>query len=498
MSTGQQLTVRATAIAGLLEVDLPLHRDVRGWFKENWQREKMVAAGLPDFRPVQNNVSFNAERGTTRGLHAEPWDKYIAVLSGEIFGAWVDLRPGAGYGSVHTARLGPGTAVFVPRGVANGFQTLAPDTVYSYLVTEHWTAEARDKYSYVNLADAQLGIEWPIGLEQAVVSEADRNHPSLAQAKPVAPKRIAVLGGTGQLGRAFADLAPGDDRLEVFTRREVDLSQPDPLRGLNLSGYSHVINAAAMTAVDHAETPQGRREAWQVNAAAVRQLARHCAANSVTLVHVSTDYVFDGTVPNVAEDHPLAPLGVYGQSKAAGEMAVLAHEAHLVVRTSWVIGEGGNFVATMRRLAEQGVNPAVIEDQVGRPTFAGELARGIMHLIDARAAAGAYHLQCEGEPVSWYQLARRVFELCGHDPHRVRPTSAEAYAAGRNDFAQRPAHSTFDLSKLRAAGFTPRGHEQLLAEFLAVEPTVPSGAEPSCGHKTHPRVFRVCGKIRAR
>ena len=109
-----------TAIPGLTIWDLPVHGDNRGWFKENWQRAKMVAAGMPDFGPVQNNVSFNDAAGTTRGIHAEPWDKYISVASGRIFGAWVDLRDGPTFGTVFTAELDPSRAVFVPQGVGNG------------------------------------------------------------------------------------------------------------------------------------------------------------------------------------------------------------------------------------------------------------------------------------------------------------------------------------------------------------------------------------------
>ena len=120
----KELNVRATDIPGLLVIDLPVHGDNRGWFKENWQREKMRAAGLPDFDPVQNNISFNTSVGTTRGIHAEPWDKYVSVASGRIFGAWVDLRAGESFGRVVTVELGPDTAIFVPRGVGNAFQTL--------------------------------------------------------------------------------------------------------------------------------------------------------------------------------------------------------------------------------------------------------------------------------------------------------------------------------------------------------------------------------------
>lgn len=468
MSQVRQPVVSRTAIQGLVSVELPVHGDDRGWFKENWQREKMIGAGLPDFRPVQNNVSFNSTRGTTRGFHAEPWDKYVSVAAGEIFGAWVDLRPGPGFGAVHTSRMGPGQAMFVPRGVANAFQTLTDDTVYSYLVTEHWSEAARSRYSYVNLADPHLGVQWPIGLHEAVLSQADRDHPFLDQVKPVEPKPIAVLGSTGQLGRALARLAPSDPRLTLFDRAQVNLEDPEAVSRLDLSGYSHVINAAAMTAVDLAETPEGRKQAWQVNAAAVASLARACAESGVSLIHVSTDYVFDGAQSEVAEDQPMAPLGAYGQSKAAGELAVLCHPGHYVLRTSWVIGEGVNFVTTMRRLASQKINPAVVDDQIGRLTFADDLARGILHLIDAGCEPGVYHLQGGGEPASWYEVACRVFELSGNDPSRVGRTSTREYAQGREVFAPRPSHSTFNMDKLRSTGFDPEDQWVSLAKFMGV------------------------------
>jgi dTDP-4-dehydrorhamnose 3,5-epimerase len=105
LTFSKELKFQTTTIPGLLIADLPVHGDSRGWFKENWQREKMTSLGLPDFGPVQNNISFNAEKGVTRGIHAEPWDKYISVGSGRIFGAWVDLREGDSFGAVFTLSL---------------------------------------------------------------------------------------------------------------------------------------------------------------------------------------------------------------------------------------------------------------------------------------------------------------------------------------------------------------------------------------------------------
>ena len=162
-------------------IGLDVRADNRGWFKENWQRAKMVALGLPDFAPVQNNVSFNTAAGATRGIHAEPWDKLVSVAHGRVFGAWVDLRPGAGFGRSSPLELGPDTAVFVPRGVGNAFQTLEDDTVYSYLVNDHWSPAAKDSYTFCNLADETVAIDWPIPLERAELSEADRRHPRLSR-----------------------------------------------------------------------------------------------------------------------------------------------------------------------------------------------------------------------------------------------------------------------------------------------------------------------------
>jgi dTDP-4-dehydrorhamnose 3,5-epimerase len=178
-----QITVREASIPGFYVIDLPLPGDQRGWFKENYQRAKLEAAGLPHFEIVQNNISFNVEKGVTRGLHAEPWEKYISVATGKVFGAWVDLRKGPSFGQVFTMEITPDKAVFVPRGVANGFQTLEANVAYTYLVNEHWSPESQ--YTLINLFDPKLGIDWPIPPDQAIVSDKDRAHPPLSEIIPM-------------------------------------------------------------------------------------------------------------------------------------------------------------------------------------------------------------------------------------------------------------------------------------------------------------------------
>ena len=431
--------------------------DNRGWFKENWQREKMVALGLPDFGPVQNNVSFNDEVGVTRGIHAEPWDKLISVATGRVFGAWVDLREGPSFGTVYTTVIDPSVAVYVPRGVGNAYQTLEPNTAYSYLVNDHWSPEAQ--YTFLNLADETVAVPWPIPLSEAIMSDKDRAHPRLSGVTPFPAEpagRILVTGARGQLGRELMSRLPeAGYAVTGVDLPEFDIADAAQVEAFDFSGYDVVINAAAWTDVDGAETDEGRRLAWRANATGPANLARAVARHGQILVHISSEYTFDGTEPVHTETEPASPLGVYGQSKAGGDAAVAAVPRHYLVRTSWVVGEGKNFVKTMASLAQRGIEPTVVADQTGRLTFTADLADGIIHLLSSRAEFGTYNLSGEGPVVSWCDVAKRVFELVGHSPDEVSAVTTAEYYAGREGIAPRPLSSALDLSKIRATGFTP-------------------------------------------
>lgn len=463
---GKSLSPTTTPIPGLVVWDLPVHGDSRGWFKENWQREKMTAAGLPDFGPVQNNISFNDAVGTTRGIHAEPWDKWVSVATGRIFGAWVDLREGPTFGAVFTTEIDPSRAIFVPRGVGNSYQTLERDTAYVYLVNDHWSPTA--SYTFLNLADETAAIDWPIPLDDVEISEKDLAHPRLADVTPMAPRKTLVVGAAGQLGRALRAELGDEAHIEYATRAEIDLTAPDVATARRWRDYGTIVNAAAYTAVDRAETPEGRRDAWASNVTAVATLARIADEHGITLVHVSSDYVFDGTSETPYEENsPIAPLGVYGQTKAAADAVVSSTARHYILRTSWVVGDGGNFVRTMASLAERGIDPRVVGDQVGRLTFTDDLARGIRHLLESEAPFGVYNLTGAGEAVSWAEIARRVFELTGNDPDRVTPVSTEEYfATAAGPIAPRPRRSVLALGKIESTGFRPQDAAVRLAEYV--------------------------------
>lgn len=464
MEFQKKLAGEETPIPGVVVYDLPVYGDNRGWFKENWQREKMIAAGLPDFGPVQNNISFNDKAGTTRGLHAEPWDKFVSVATGRIFGAWVDLREGPSFGAVFTTELDASKAIFIPRGVANSYQTLEDNTSYIYLVNDHWSPDA--EYTFLNLADETANVPWPIPLTDAEVSQKDLSHPRLASVKPMGPRKTLVLGADGQLGRALRQAYAGDTSIEFAGRQDFDLLNLESYTARHWGSYSTIINAAAYTAVDNAETGSGREAAWAINATAVSRLARIASEHSLTLVHISSDYVFDGTRTEHTENEPLTPLGVYGQSKAAGDAIVGTLPRHYIVRTSWVIGEGNNFVRTMAALAGRGVRPAVVDDQIGRLTFAADIANGIHHLLETNAPFGTYNLSNDGTPQSWADIAADVFELSGADRSCVTGVSTAEYFKGK-PAAPRPLNSVLDLSKIKATGFRPRDSKTVLTEYLS-------------------------------
>jgi len=459
--TASSPSIETTAIPGLLVLRMPLHRDDRGWFKENWHRQVMSELGLPEgFTPVQHNVAFNARRGTTRGFHAEPWDKLVSLASGRAFGAWVDLREGDTFGATVQVDLDPSVAVFVPRGVGNAYQTLDDSTVYTYLVTQHWNPQAR--YAAVDLADPSLSVPWPISLDDAIVSDKDRTQPSLADVAPMPGRRVLITGAGGQLARALAAAIPDATSVTVG---ELDITDASAVAAWPWSEFDVVLNAAAWTDVDGAESPDGRRQAWRVNAEGPAHLARAASQHGLLLVHYSTDYVYDGVRAEHTEDEPLSPLGVYGQTKAAGDLAATATARHYVLRTGWLVGDGHNFVRTMAGFAATGRSPAVVDDQVGRLTFTDELASATVHLLDSGAPYGTYNCTNAGPPTNWAEVARQVFEQCGRSAGDVTAISTAEYAAGK-DLAPRPANSVLDLTKLAGTGFQSEDMSVALLRYV--------------------------------
>jgi dTDP-4-dehydrorhamnose reductase len=280
--------------------------------------------------------------------------------------------------------------------------------------------------------------------------------------------RWLVVGASGMLGTdVVADLRAAGHEVTTAGRSEgmdapVDVLDPGACAAA-VSGHDVVVNCAAWTAVDDAETHEP--QAFSLNAVGAANLARACATGGARLVHVSTDYVFDGTATApYPEDAPIAPRSAYGRTKAAGEWAVRAEAPDaLVVRTAWLYGvHGPSFVRTMLTLADRHETLSVVDDQRGQPTWTVDLAAAIRRLVEAEAPAGVWHGTSGGE-VTWFGFTRRIFELAGLDPQRVSPTTSEAYPRP----APRPAFSVLGRQRWAAAGIEPiRDWDAALAEAL--------------------------------
>ncbi len=281
-----------------------------------------------------------------------------------------------------------------------------------------------------------------------------------------------ITGAGGQLGSCLAALATerGRDVL-ALTSSQWDITDPAAAKRIIQSG-DVVINCAAYTNVDGAESDEAK--AYAVNAGGPEHIARACAQAGARLIHVSTDYVFNGDF-GAAAPHPYepsdetAPQGVYARSKLAGERAVLAAlpEA-VVVRTAWLYtgGTGKDFVAVMRRLAAGDGPVDVVDDQIGSPTYVADLAAALLQVADAGVHGRVLHAANEGA-VSRFEQARAVFDECGADPQRVRPVSSAEFPRP----APRPSYSALSSRESVAAGLTPlRPWRSALVDALAATP----------------------------
>jgi dTDP-4-dehydrorhamnose reductase len=262
--------------------------------------------------------------------------------------------------------------------------------------------------------------------------------------------RWLITGAGGMLGTDLVDvLAARGVTTTALARADLDVCDPDAVRAA-VAGHDVVVNAAAWTDVDGAETAY--EEALAVNGTAAGTVAAACAATRARMIHLSTDYVFPGVASApYPEDAPTDPVNAYGRSKLAGERAVLA-AGGTVVRTAWLYGaHGPNFVATMLRLAGVRDTVDVVDDQRGQPTWSYALAERLVDLgLRVDAPAGVYHGTASGE-TTWYGLARAVFAGAGLDPDRVRPTTSDRFPRP----ARRPAYSVLGHDRWAAAGLKP-------------------------------------------
>jgi dTDP-4-dehydrorhamnose reductase len=262
--------------------------------------------------------------------------------------------------------------------------------------------------------------------------------------------RVLIAGAGGMLGRDLQAAFAGRD-VSALDRAALDVTDAEAVLSA-VEGHDVIVNAAAYTRVDDAETHE--QDAHLINAVGAGNLARAAATHRARLVQVSTDYVFDGraTTP-YPEDAELDPVSAYGRTKADGERLAreLNPDSTIIVRTAWLYGEHGpNFARTMLRLAAERDTVEVVTDQLGQPTWTGDLAQRILEVVDSDVQSGTFHATNSGQ-ASWYDFARAVFEFGGHDPDRVMPTDSSRFVRP----AARPAYSVLGQDGWQRIGLAP-------------------------------------------
>ena len=276
-------------------------------------------------------------------------------------------------------------------------------------------------------------------------------------------KAVVIAGANGQVGQALQKVYP---QALALDRKQLDITNQKAINEFNWDNVKAIINAAAWTDVDGAENPSNYGLVKAVNVDATCYLATVASQHDLTFVTFSSDYVFDGSQPIHNEDEPFSSLNVYGKTKADGDRVATTTTKHYIIRTSWVIGDGRNFVSIMQDLAARDIKPSVVNDQIGRLTFTDTLAHGIKHLLETNAPYGTYNLTNEGQPASWADIAKIVFEKSGKSPSDVQPVSTAEYFADKPNTAKRPLQSTLDLTKIEKTGFIPEDWRDKLDKLL--------------------------------
>ena len=271
--------------------------------------------------------------------------------------------------------------------------------------------------------------------------------------------RYLITGANGMLGQDVRHALTGR-AVTALGRAELDVSDADAVTAA-VAGHDVIINCAAYTKVDDAESHEA--DAYAINATGAANLAHAAAQHGATLVQVSTDYVFDGTATSpYPEDAALAPVSAYGRTKAEGERLALEQnpEHTIILRTAWIYGAAGsNFPKTMLRLARDHDSVSVVNDQLGQPTWTVDVANQLVNLLDAGVTRGTWHATNSGE-ATWYEFARAVYSQAGLDPDRVKPTSSAEFVRP----APRPPYSVLGHAQWQHNGFAePRNWRAALA-----------------------------------
>lgn len=452
------MKVIPTEIEGVVLLEPEVFGDARGYFFESYSEQSFGRLVRP-VRFVQDNESMS-KYGVLRGLHfqrgAHAQSKLVRVVRGRVLDVAVDIRRGSPTFGRHVSVELSGDnkrQFFVPRGFAHGFSVLSDEAVFQYKCDNLYAPNRRAPSRGTTPRWASTGA-WRRGMSSSrprtAATRGWRRPRNCSTTIRTTMLNILITGARGQLGSSLRQLGSVSPNNYLATDvAELDITDAGAvLQTVKEQRIDVIVNCAAYTNVEKAEEDEPTADLLNHKAAAY--LAAAAKETGATLIHVSTDYVFDGTGHRpYTEDMATSPLGAYGRTKLAGEEAVKASGCrYLILRTAWLYSEyGNNFLKTMLRLTSERETLRVVFDQVGTPTYAGDLALAIFSLIEAGRYAGnegVYHFTDEGV-CSWYDFAVEIAAAAGHDICRIIPCHTSEYPTK----ATRPAYSVLDKTRFK-------------------------------------------------
>lgn len=446
---GHNMKITKTALNDVYIIEPQVFGDNRGWFMETYRKCDLEKIGcFNDF--IQDNHSYSSTKGTLRGIHFQNFphaqSKIVRCIRGKILDVAVDLRKNSPqYKEWISVELSEDNKkqLFIPKGFGHGFVALTPDVEIAYKVDDFYSKECDRSIAY---NDASLNVKW--GVTAPILSEKDKSAPTLENSDCNFGERVLVTGYKGQLGFDVVKKlnSIGVDCLGVDIE-DFDITDHSQTEAFILKyNPTAIIHCAAYTAVDKAETEPDK--CFAINAQGTQNLVSVCEKIDAKFLYISTDYVYSGNgeTPFIEADAP-QPLNIYGKTKLYGENQVQSLKKHFIIRTSWVFGKhGNNFVKTMLTLAKTKNVIKVVGDQIGSPTYTKDLAELITTMIFSNKY-GTYNATNESY-CSWYQFAKKIFELSGINISVEEITSQEYLTK-----AVRPKNSRLSKEKLLQSGF---------------------------------------------
>jgi len=420
-----------TKFKDLLIIKPTKYVDDRGFFYETFNEKKFNDETGLNIKFVQDNES-TSHKGVLRGLHYQegPFaqSKLVRVIKGSVLDVVVDMRPDSDTFGEHFSIMLTvmGEQLFVPKGFAHGFIALSEGTTFSYKCDNYYAPNFENG---IFPFDKTLNIdwelkEWPLNSLYSLYNLSEKDN-QLQCWEEAIKKKVLVIGLNGQLGRCLYDLAGEYEELDItfLDRAGFDITnQFDIMSHFSQNHYDYVVNASAYTNVDKAETNDDQNT--KVNAWGPLHLATACKKYDITLIHISSDYVFDGSKDsNYNEMDKTNPLNNYGKAKVKSEVAIsCTAPKHYIIRTSWLYSEyRENFVKTMLKLGKEHKSLEVVGNQIGKPTYAGDLADFILKeiIVDNTKNYGIYHYAGSDE-LSWYEFANIIMERASFDTEIIR------------------------------------------------------------------------------